>query len=372
MPERYLGESIPKLGFGYMRLPKNESGGFDMPQICKMVDTFLESGFTYFDTAFVYQGSEEALRESLIERYPRENYQIASKLNLMFAEDRAGMREQFETTLSRLGTSYLDFYLLHGLSNRTIKKAEELDAWNFVLEFKAEGKVRHLGFSFHGTPDELEDILTNHAEAEFVQLQINYLDWESSDVQSRKLYEIARAHNTPIIVMEPLLGGNLASCTMPWSEGLKKADPENSVASWAFRFLAELDGIITILSGMSTYEQLVDNVKTFKNLKPLTDADRNLIKRTIEEILAVPRVPCTECRYCIEECPVKINIPEILSLYNEYLIYDSTVSIKHSYNFVIKDNGRARDCIACRKCEEHCPQHIEIADYMAKFSSLVE
>lgn len=372
MSDKYLGESIPKLGFGYMRLPRHSDGSFDLPQICNMVDTFLENGFTYFDTAFVYQGSEEALRDTLINRHPRENYQIASKLNLMFVKEKKDMQEQFETTLKRLGTSYLDFYLLHGLGGRSMTLAEDFEAWDFVTKLKAEGKVRHTGFSFHGTPDELTEILTKHPESEFVQLQMNYLNWESDDVQSRRLYEIAREHEIPVIVMEPVLGGNLASETMPWSEGFKKADPESSVASWAFRFLSELPGLITILSGMSTYEQLADNIKTFKGLTPLTDSDRELIRQTVEQIRAVPGIPCTGCRYCVEECPSKINIPDLLDLYTEYMIYDSTVSIKHSYNFATMNSGKAKDCIACHKCEEHCPQHIEIAEYMKKLSELVD
>ena len=269
MADRYLGESIPKLGFGYMRLPRIAgSEEFDLPQICNMVDTFLENGYTYFDTAFVYQGSEEAMHKTLITRHPRENYQIASKLNLMFAKNKDEMKEQFETTLSRLGTPYLDFYLLHGLGGPSIKMAEDAGGWEFMKELKDAGKIKHICISFHGTPEELEELLTKHPETEFVQLQINYLDWESTNVQARKMYEIAMAHKTPVTIMEPLLGGNLASDTMPWSEGFKKADPEASVSSWAFRFLAELDGLVTILSGMSTYDQLVDNVNTFNNMKP--------------------------------------------------------------------------------------------------------
>ena len=373
MADRYLGESIPKLGFGYMRLPRIAgSEEFDLPQICNMVDTFLENGYTYFDTAFVYQGSEEAMRETLIKRHPRENYQIASKLNLMFAKDRKGMEEQFETTLSRLGTAYLDFYLLHGLGGPSIKMAEDLGGWEFMRELKDAGKIKHICLSFHGTPEELDELLTKHPEAEFVQLQINYLDWESTNTQSRRLYDIARAHNTPIVIMEPLLGGSLASDTVSWSDGFKKADPEASVASWAFRFLEELEGLVVILSGMSTYDQLADNIKTFKTMKPLTDSDRQLIKDTAAAIKAIPGVPCTSCRYCVEQCPSKINIPGMMSLYTNYLMYNSAVSLKHSYGFMTMGGGKAKDCVGCRICESHCPQHIEIADIIAKLSPLVD
>ena len=373
MSERYLGESIPKLGFGYMRLPRNADGeSFDLPQICNMVDTYLENGFTYFDTAFVYQGSEEALRETLIKRHPREKYQIASKLNLMFAKDRKGMEEQFETTMSRLDTPYLDFYLLHGLGGPSIKMAEDIGGWEYMQELKDAGKIKHICLSFHGTPEELDELLTKHPEAEFVQLQINYLDWESTPTQSRRLYEIARAHNTPVVIMEPLLGGSLASDTVSWSDGFKNAAPNDSVASWAFRFLAELDGLVTILSGMSSYDQLVDNVKTFKSLKPLTDADRELITQTAAAIKAIPGVPCTSCRYCVEQCPAKINIPGMMNLYTNYLMYNNATTLKHSYGFMTRDAGKAKDCVGCRLCESHCPQHIEIADIIEKLSPLVD
>ncbi|MDR1328113.1 MAG: aldo/keto reductase [Oscillospiraceae bacterium] len=385
---KYLGESIPKLGFGFMRLPRadGDSGGggfggfgappkFDMPQIEKMVDYFLDNGFTYFDTAFVYQGSEEAMREALVKRHPdRESYQIASKLNLMAIQNRSleGLKQEFETTMERLGTPYLDFYLLHGLGGPSIASAEELGAWDYLKELKAAGKIRHAGLSFHGTPEELDELLTKHPEAEFVQLQINYLDWENPQVQSRRLYETARAHNTPITVMEPIKGGQLASEASVFGEALKRSAPDVSVASWALRYVASLDGLITILSGMSTYEQLVDNVKTFKNIQKLSGDDRKLLDAAVATINSVPSVPCTRCNYCSPNCPQKINIPALIGLYNDYLVYRSAEGISRSYGFMAMQGGKAKDCIACKTCEEHCPQHIEIADTIAKLSPLVD
>ncbi|MDR0446945.1 MAG: aldo/keto reductase [Oscillospiraceae bacterium] len=382
--ERYLGESTPKLGFGFMRLPRTDGGGgggfggfgappeFDLPQIEKMVDYFLDHGFTYFDTAFVYAGSEEAMKKTLVERHPRDKFTIASKLNLMFANSADDLQTQFNTTKERLGVDYLDFYLLHGLGGQTIQKAEDLKAWDFVKGLKEQGLIRHLGLSFHGTPEELEGVFQKHPEAEFVQLQINYLDWESPQVQSRRIYEVARKYNVPVTVMEPVKGGQLASEESVFGAELKKAAPEVSVASWALRYVASLDGLITILSGMSTYEQVVDNVKTFEGIKKLTDSDRALLDRAIEAINSVPSVPCTRCNYCAPNCPQNINIPALIGLYNDYLVYRSKDGIARSYGFMTGQGGKAKDCVSCKTCEEHCPQHIEIADTLAKLSPLVD
>ncbi|MDR0861226.1 MAG: aldo/keto reductase [Oscillospiraceae bacterium] len=388
MAEKYLGESIPKLGFGFMRLPRQAPppgaapapggfGGFGAPpsfddeQINKMVDHFLANGFTYFDTAFVYGGSEEALSRSLIKRYPdREKYQIASKLNLGMVNDRKGMEDQFNTTMQRLETPYLDFYLIHGLSGQSIQKADDLGAWDYVKELKEAGKVKHYGLSFHGTPEELDGIFTKHPDAEFVQIQLNYLDWDSEDVQSRKVYEVARKHNKPVTVMEPLKGGKLASETFAPADDFKAADPNASSASWGLRFVADKEGLITILSGMSTYEQLVDNVKTFKGLKPLTDEDRALIQKAADTIKLFPGIPCTGCNYCSPNCPQKINIPALINIYNEYLVYRDPDNVGgFMYNF---QQAKAKDCVACGTCTEHCPQHIDIPDVLAKLSPLVD
>ncbi|MDR2420477.1 MAG: aldo/keto reductase [Oscillospiraceae bacterium] len=383
MSDTYLGESTPKLGFGFMRLPRLDGGGggfgdfgatpqFDLPQIEKMVDYFLDHGFTYFDTAFVYAGSEEAMRKTLVERHPRDKFTIASKLNLMFVNAPDDMLAQFNTTRERLGADYLDFYLLHALGGPSIQKAEDMKAWDFVKGLKEQGLIRHLGFSFHGTPEELDGIFRKHPEAEFVQLQINYLDWESPQTQSRRVYEIARRYNVPITVMEPIKGGQLASEESVFGAELKKAAPDVSVASWALRYVASLDGLITILSGMSAFEQLADNVKTFEGIEKLTDADRALLDRAIETINSVPSVPCTRCNYCAPNCPQKINIPALIGLYNEYLVYRSADGIKRTYGFMTGQGGKAGDCVACKTCEEHCPQRIDIADTLLKLSPLVD
>jgi predicted aldo/keto reductase-like oxidoreductase len=371
MAEKYLGESIPKLGFGFMRLPRKD-GAFDTEQINKMVDHFMDAGFTYFDTAYVYEGSEDALRQSLVERYPRDQFQIATKLNLMFAKAPEDLPGFFDTSRKRLGVDYVDFYLLHGLGGPSVEKAEELKAWDYIKALKAEGTARHIGLSFHGAPEELEGILQKHPETEFVQLQINYLDWDGDKVRSREVYEIARAHGVPVTIMEPVKGGLLGNADSVIAKGFLEYNPDASIASWALRYAAGLEGLITVLSGMSTFEQVADNVATMKDFKPLSERERELVSDAVDILNGIPRVPCTGCNYCAPNCPQKIAIPAMMGLYSDYLVYNTVEGIRHGYGFAARMGGRAADCVACRICEEHCPQHIEIADTIAKLSALVD
>ena len=371
MTEKYIGESIGKLGFGFMRLPTNENG-FDFKTINAMVDAYLDVGFTYFDTAYVYQGSEEALREALVKRHPREKYQIATKMPMFMLKEPADMQRTFDESCKRLGTDYIDFYLLHGLDASQNKGAEMIGAWEFAKKLKEEGKVRHYGFSFHDTADKLDEILTRHPDAEFVQLQINYLDWESSDIQSRLVYEIARKHGKPIIIMEPVKGGLLASDTSPIKNIFKEAAPDSSVASWAVRFAASLDGVITMLSGMSSMEQLQDNIQTTKSLKPLSEAETAVVKKAVDVLNSIPRVPCTNCKYCIENCPQKINIPALMEIYSSYLVHNSTANSDFPFMLATREGGKPSDCVACRLCEAHCPQHIGISDILSNMAKLYE
>jgi predicted aldo/keto reductase-like oxidoreductase len=372
MAEKYLGESIGKLGFGFMRLPRTEGGAFDTEQINRMVDHFMDAGFSYFDTAYVYEGSEDALRKSLVERYPRERFHIATKLNLMFAKTEDELPGFFETSKKRLGVSYVDFYLLHGLGGPSIEKADELKAWDYLKSLKESGEARHIGLSFHGTPEELEGIFQKHPEAEFVQLQINYLDWDSERVQSRRVYETARRYNVPVTIMEPVKGGLLASEASSAAERFRAYAPDMSAASWAIRYAAHLEGLITVLSGMSSYEQVADNVATFKNMKPLTGEELAMIRNAADILNSIPRVPCTGCNYCAPNCPQKLVIPALMGIYSDYLVHKTATALMHGYGFATRAGGKAKDCIACRVCEEHCPQHIEIADTVAKLSALVD
>lgn len=373
MSEKYLGEDIMKLGFGLMRLPMNGEE-IDMEQTKKMVDTFVENGGTYFDTAYVYIGgkSEVALKEAVVDRYPRESFQAATKLPIWDCKDRADMERIFAESLSRAGLEYYDFYLLHALGKETADKSEAIGAWDYVKELKEQGKVKHIGFSFHDSAEILDEILTKHPEAEFVQLQINYVDWEDNDVQSRKCYEVARKHNKPVIIMEPIRGGSLAAMTPEVQTLYKAENPDLSVASWAMRYAASLEGIVTVLSGMSNEEQMNDNVSYMKDLKPLSDKERAVIEKAVEIIKSIPTIPCTACKYCVDDCPQKIAIPDIFSNVNAYKLYNNLDSAKGGYNMNTKEKGKASDCISCGTCEGLCPQHIGIIDELKKAADLFE
>lgn len=373
MADKYLGESIKKLGFGLMRLPMKDQE-IDMEQTKKMVDAFMEKGFTYFDTAYVYIGgkSEVALKEAVVDRYPRESFQCASKLPMFDIKKPEDMAPIFQESLDRAGLSYYDFYLLHALNRDTAKKSEELDAWGFVQKMKEEGKIKHIGFSFHDTADVLEDILTKHPEAEFVQLQINYADWESDSVQSRLCYEAARRHNVPVIIMEPVKGGSLAAMTPEVQKLFKDANPEMSIPSWAVRYCASLDGVVTVLSGMSDEAQLNDNVSYMADFKPLSDREREVVDKAVEILNSIPTIPCTGCKYCVDGCPQKINIPSVFTAMNKLTLYNNPESSKGEYGRVTKDGGKASDCIQCGNCESHCPQHIEIIETLKKAAAQFE
>ena len=368
MTEHYFEKDTGKLGYGNMRLPKVE-GKFDFATTDKMVDAFIEAGFSYFDTCHVYEASEKALGESLVKRYPRESFQINTKLSLLPVKKAEDMQKQFDTSRERLGVDYIDFYFLHSMNAGYLEKADKFGAWEFLHGLKESGAAKHIGFSFHDTPELLDDTLSKHPETELVLLQLNYLDWEDPKIQSRRLYETARKHNVPISVMEPCKGGWLSSETSESGKLLKAANPEASASSWAFRFLAGLDGIMTILSGMGTLDEVEDNIKTFKNFKPLSEEEHALIKKAVEKINATKAIQCTDCRYCVPQCPKSIGIPECLQLYNNYLIHQNLDSCQHLYYMMGLTSAQPHDCVKCGACEKVCPQHIEIADYMEKVAS---
>ncbi len=378
MTNDYLGSEIPKLGFGFMRLPHLEPGNFksehDLEQVKTMADRFIASGFTYFDTAFIYgEGkSEMALRDAVVKRFPRDTIQIADKLPVWGPLSTEKMRGMFETSLSRTGAGYFDFYLLHSLSKESAANAEKAGAWQFLQALKAEGLIRHAGFSFHDKADVLDEILTAHPEAEFVQLQINYADWEDVNNQSRLCYETARRHGKPVIIMEPNKGGFLATPNAEVTGILKAADPDASPASWAMRYAASLEGIITVLSGMSNLAQVEDNLATFTNFKPFDATDKAVIERVVAALARVPIIPCTSCRYCIENCPQNIDIPTIFKITNEYRMFENLAGSKVGYFFETMHGGKASTCIQCAECESHCPQHIEIVKLMGEAAKTFE
>lgn len=368
----YFGKEIPKLGFGLMRLPKKVIGT-DIEQTKLMVDRFMNAGFTYFDTAYVYIGSEEAAKKSLVERYPREAYTLATKLNVfMMAPNEKAAKNQFYTSLERTGAGYFDYYLLHALMDNNYTKYDKFHIWDFVKEQKEKGLIKHYGFSFHGSPKLLEKLLTDHPDVEFVQLQINYADWENPEVASRANYEIARRHGKSIVVMEPVKGGTLANPPAAVKKLFDDYDPNMSYASWAIRFAASLDGIMTVLSGMSSLEQMEDNLSYMKDFKPLNDEEQKIIQQAQRIMGNSSTIPCTACRYCTKGCPKNIPIPEIFSAANKEIGNGQRDEALSDYKKAVEGVGKASDCINCKQCERACPQHIKITDHLKKCAEMLE
>ena len=376
MAERYFGENTPKLGFGLMRLPKEKDNPtkIDIERTKEMVDMFMKAGLTYFDTAFVYDGgeSEKAAKLALIDRYPRESYTLATKLASFAATDEASAKQELLTSLERTGAGYIDYYLLHALQDGNYKKYDEWHLWDYVKEMKEKGLIKHWGFSFHSTPERLDEILTAHPDAEFVQLQINYADWNNPDVQSRACYEVARKHGKSIVVMEPIKGGTLANPPKAVRDLLTSARPDLSVASWAIRFVASLDGIITVLSGMSTEEQMADNLSYMADFKPLSEDEKKVIKQAQDILDGIDSIPCTSCHYCTDGCPMQIPIPEIFSARNKQLIWEQKEAGQADYDKAVSNKGMASACIQCGQCEGVCPQHIDIINRLQDCAAAFE
>ena len=362
-----------KFGFGLMRLPvtnPSDKATVDLPQMKAMVDLFMERGFTYFDTAWMYNGfaSETAVREALIERYPRDSFTLATKLHAEFVKTKEDRDRIFEAQLEKTGAGYFDYYLLHAIDENKIGKYEAMDCFRWLQSKKEAGLVRHIGFSFHGTPALLEKVLTEHPEMEFVQLQLNYLDWTSPWVCAGQCYEICEKHGKPVIVMEPVKGGTLAAIPAEAEALFRAADPAASPAVWAIRFAASLPNVMVVLSGMSTLQQMEENSAMMENFAPLTARERNLCERAAEIINAQIAVPCTGCEYCLEGCPMHIAIPQYFSMYNEDCREDLsqkgwTVNLSN-YKQVAESFGKASACIACGQCESVCPQHLPIIEHL--------
>ena len=372
----YLGEEIPKLGFGLMRLPMN-NGAIDIKHVSKMVDLFLNRGFYYFDTAYVYNNgeSEKAIKKALVDRYDRTKFMLATKLPAWAgAKTKQEAEQMFYTSLERTGAEYFDYYLLHNLGENRTHFFYEFDIWNFLQKRKEEGLIKHLGFSLHDKAAELDKILCAHPEMEFVQLQINYADWESPSVESRLCYETARKHNKPIIIMEPVKGGSLASPPPSVKKILLNANPNASLSSWAIRFAASLEGVVTVLSGMSNIEQIQDNTTYMSNFKPLSKEEYATIKQAQEELEKITVVPCTFCEYCMKDCPQSVAIPGTFQAVNILNVFNNLPFAKSKYSWNTKGHGLslASECVECGQCEAVCPQHIKIIDELKKAASLLE
>ncbi len=368
-----LGQDTFKLGFGLMRLPKNPDGSIDVPQVCQMADRFIAAGGTYFDTAYVYDdgASEAAFKAAVADRYPRDSYTVATKLNVRVAKDAEDARQQFYTSLERTGVSYIDYYLLHAIQRGNYEMYEEYGIWDYVAELKKKGLIRHWGFSFHSDPELLRMLLTKHPDAEFVQLQLNYADWENPGVASRKNWEICKEFGKPVTVMEPIKGGILAD-PIPTVKAVFDAEGSGrSYASWAVRFAASLDNILVVLSGMSNLAQMEDNLSYMKEFQPLSDAELDLIRQAQEALNGDKSIPCTACHYCTEGCPMGIPIPEIFTVANRRKGSPEFRTIRE-YGIVTQGKGKASDCIQCGQCEAACPQNLPIIELLEKCRSMEE
>lgn len=375
MLEKEFVEKMPKLGFGLMRLPREdeENDVIDIEQTATMANMFLDGGLKYLDSAYVYKGSEDAARKAITSRHAREEYYITSKLNASVANTIEDAKNQIYVSLEREGVDYIDFYLLHAISERNIQKYEEWNLFEYVKELKEKGLIKHYGFSFHGTAKLLDQLLTEHDDVEFVQLQLNYADWNNPSVDSKGVYEVARKHNKPIVVMEPIKGGTLANPPKPVADLLKKANPNASLASWAVRFVASLPGIMVVLSGMSNIEQMQDNLSYMSDFKPLSQEEQKVIEQAMDILQSIEQIPCTGCHYCTEGCPMKIQIPDVFAAMNFELIYNNTDRAKDRYESAVKEpHGKASSCIKCGQCEMQCPQHIQIREWLERVAQTLE
>ncbi len=335
-----------------------------------MVDAFMKSGMNYFDTAYAYAGSEASMKKALVDRYPREAFTIADKLPAWKLKSEEDVKRIFKESVELCGVEYFDFYLLHSVEAGHLPAYENYHCFEFLQEMKKQGKIRYMGFSYQDNARLLDEVLTRHPEVDFVQLQLNYLDWENGVIQSRKNYEVARKHNKPVVVMEPVKGGTLASFPEDIEKIYKEYNPESSTASWAIRYIASLEGVMTVLSGE---EQMKDNLDTFMNFRPMSEKEYGLVREVTSKVLSFPTIPCTGCHYCVPGCPMKIQIPDLFTAYNSAKIYGSNRRYDTYYkNHTQGEHGAASACVGCGQCEGVCPQHLEIISLLKNVSEEFE
>ncbi len=362
-----LNATASLLGFGGMRFPVKD-GKINRELGQKMIDLAYENGVNYFDTAIFYHGGEsETFLGEALSKFPRESIFIADKMPPWELHAKEDVEKMFEGQLKKLKTDYIDFYLIHGIGRSSIPKIKEYEIISFLEKKRAEGKIKHLGFSLHDTPEALAELLTMH-DWDFVQLQINYVDWDVS--RAKLLYELLVQKDIPCIVMEPVRGGVLNNFEGEIKDVFLKANPTASLASWAIRWVASLPNVKVILSGMSTLEQVEENVKTLSEFKPLTKEEYAVIDQALTIINQAPTVPCTACNYCMP-CPVGVHIPDNFGYYNEYIKYKDLGILKWRVDAQLKKEERATACISCGQCLEKCPQHIEISEHLAKMRKLL-
>lgn len=360
-----------KMGFGFLRLPQTGGGAIDSALLNRMVDAFLERGGVYFDTAYTYLGgrSETALRDALVKRYPRERFQIADKLPSWMVRSPQDCRRYFDEQQKRCGVDDFDVYLLHWLNQKNYEICERSGEFAFLRELKAQGKVGKIGFSYHDSAALLDEILTAHPETEVVQLQLNYLDWDSAAIEGRKCYEAAVRHGKSVVVMEPVKGGTLAKLP-PKAEELFRAHRPDSPARWALRFAQSLPQADIVLSGMSSLEQVLENME---DVEPLTEPEQNLIRQAAQIIEEDTAVACTGCRYCTAACPKGIPIPDFFAMYNACRrTPGEDWKIQPIYQRMAADRAKASDCIQCGQCESHCPQQLRIISHLKEVTNAFE